>query len=70
MEKQHHHNTKAGETTSSQHEGWSIINISTKLEIFITKLASHQHQHEVGNLQPKDGVTSTSTRSWKSSAQG
>jgi hypothetical protein len=41
-----------------------------KLEIFSTKLASHQHRHEDGNLQQKAGITSTSARSWKSSAQG
>jgi hypothetical protein len=59
-----YHNTKVGAsstTTTSQHEGWSIINISTRLEIFNTKLASHQHQHEVG-------ITTTSARGWKSSA--
>jgi hypothetical protein len=33
-------------------------------------LASQQHQHEVGNLQHEDGITKTSTRSWKSSARG
>jgi hypothetical protein len=68
--------------------GWSIINISTrleifstrlnhnninmKLEIFSTRMASQQHQHEAGNLQHEGstlGITTTSARSWKSSAQ-
>jgi hypothetical protein len=34
------------------------------------RLASQQHQHEAGNLQHKAGITTTSTQSWKSSAQG
>jgi hypothetical protein len=34
------------------------------------KLASHQHQHEAGNLQHEASISSTSARSWKSSAQG
>jgi hypothetical protein len=41
-----------------------------KLEIFSTRLASQQHQHEVGNLQHKDGISTTSTRRWKYSALG
>jgi hypothetical protein len=47
----------------SSARSWHLNNISTKLEIFNTKLASQQHQHEVG-------ITTTSIRSWKSSAQG
>jgi hypothetical protein len=43
---------------------------STKLEIFNTRLASQQHQHEAGNLQRKAGITTTSARIWKSSARG
>jgi hypothetical protein len=46
-----------------------LNNISTKLEIFITKLeifsirmASQQHQHEAGNLQHKADITTTSTQ--------
>jgi hypothetical protein len=50
-------------TTTSQHEGWSIIDINTRLEIFSTKLASQQHQHEAG-------ISTTSGRSWKSSTRG
>jgi hypothetical protein len=72
-QQQHHHNTKVGAsstTTTSQHEGWSIININTRLEIFSMKLASQQHQHEAENLQHKAGISTTSTRSWKSSALG
>jgi hypothetical protein len=41
-----------------------------KLEIFSTKMASQQHQHEARNLQHEAGITTTSTRSWKYSAQG
>jgi hypothetical protein len=41
-----------------------------KLEIFSTKLTSQQHQHEDGNLQHEAGISTTSTRSWKSSARG
>jgi hypothetical protein len=48
-------------TTTSQHVGWSIININTRQEIFSTKLASQQHQHEAGNLQHEVGITTTST---------
>jgi hypothetical protein len=44
--------------------------MNTKLEIFSTRLASQQHEHEAGNLQDKAGITTTSTRSWKSSGQG
>jgi hypothetical protein len=40
------------------------------MEIFSMKLASHQHQHEAGNLQHEVGISTTSARSWKSSAQG
>jgi hypothetical protein len=42
---------------------WHLNNISTKLEIFSTRLASQQHQHEAG-------ISTTSQRSWKSSALG
>jgi hypothetical protein len=48
---------------------WHLNNINMKLEIFSTRLASQQHQHEAGNLQHKDGITTTSTRSWKYSAR-
>jgi hypothetical protein len=40
------------------------------MEIFKTRLASQQHQHEAGNLQHEAGISTTSTRSWKSSARG
>jgi hypothetical protein len=40
------------------------------MEIFSTRLASQQHQHEAGNLQHEVGITTTSAQSWKSSAQG
>jgi hypothetical protein len=40
------------------------------MEIFSTRLASQQHQHEAGNLQHEAGITTTSVRSWKSSARG
>jgi hypothetical protein len=55
------------------------------MEIFSTKLTSQQHQHKDGNLQHEAGInnistkleifstrlaSTTSTRSWKSSAQG
>jgi hypothetical protein len=40
------------------------------IEIFSTKLASQQHQHQAGNLQHEAGITTTSTRSWKSLARG
>jgi hypothetical protein len=55
------------------------------MEIFSTRLASQQHQHEAGNLQHKVGInninmrleifstrlaSTTSARSWKFSAQG
>jgi hypothetical protein len=40
------------------------------MEIFITKLESHQHQHEVGNLQCNDGITTTSTQRWRYSGRG
>jgi hypothetical protein len=53
---------RASSSTTSQLEGWSIININTRLEIFSTKLASKQHQHEAG-------ISTTSTRSWKYLAQ-
>jgi hypothetical protein len=53
-----------------QHKGWSIINISTRLEIFSMKLASQQHQHEAGNLRHKVGISTTSARSYKSSSLG
>jgi hypothetical protein len=49
---------------------WHLNNINTKLEIFSTRLASQQHQHEAGNLQHEVGITTTSARSWKSSARG
>jgi hypothetical protein len=57
-------------TTTSQHEGWRIININTRMEIFSVKLASQQHQHKAGNLQHEAGISTTSTQSWKSSALG
>jgi hypothetical protein len=38
-------------------QSWHHNNISTKLEIFSTRLASQQHQHEVGNIQHKAGIT-------------
>jgi hypothetical protein len=40
------------------------------MEIFSTKLASHQHQHEDGNLQHEAGISTTLARSWKSSTRG
>jgi hypothetical protein len=48
---------EVGITTSSTRSwkssalGWHHNNISTKLEIFSTRLASQQHQHKDGNLQ-------------------
>jgi hypothetical protein len=42
-------------------QSWHHINIGTKLEIFNTRMASHQHQHKDGNLQHKDGITSTAS---------
>jgi hypothetical protein len=33
-------------------------------------MESQQHQHEDGNLQHEDGITKTSTQSWKSLARG
>jgi hypothetical protein len=39
------------------------------LEIFNTKLASQQHQHEARNIQHEVRISTTSTRSWKSSAR-
>jgi hypothetical protein len=54
----------------SSARSWHLINISTKMEIFSTNLASHQHQHEVGNLQHEVGISTTSSRSWKSSTRG
>jgi hypothetical protein len=59
-----HHNTKAGASSTivaSHHEGWSIINISTRLEIFSMKLASQQHRHKDGNLQHEVDISTTST---------
>jgi hypothetical protein len=53
----------------SSARSWHLINISTKLEIFSTKLASQQHQHEAGNLQHEAGITTTSTRSTKLASQ-
>jgi hypothetical protein len=41
-------------TTKSQHEGWSIINISTRLRVFNMRLES---QHEAS-------YTISSTQSW------
>jgi hypothetical protein len=75
-QQQQHHHTKAGASSTStlswksSTRSWHIINISTKLEIFSTKLASYQHRHEAGNLQYKAGISTTSARSWKSSARG
>jgi hypothetical protein len=39
------------------------------MEIFNMKLASQQHQHEVGNHQHEASISTKSTRRWKSSAQ-
>jgi hypothetical protein len=72
-QQQQYQNTKVGASstrTTSQHEGWSIININTRLEIFSTELTSQQHQHKARNLQHEAGISTTSTRSWKSSALG
>jgi hypothetical protein len=87
-QQQQYHSTSAGASSTSavsQHECWSIINISTRLEIFSMKLAFQQHQHKAGNLQHEASINSistkleifstrltstTSTRSWKSSALG
>jgi hypothetical protein len=55
-------------TIESQHEEWSIINISIMLEIFSTKLASQQHQHKAGNIKHQVGISTTLARSWKSLA--
>jgi hypothetical protein len=40
------------------------------MEIFNMKPASHQHQHEVGNLQHEAGISTTSAQRWKYSALG
>jgi hypothetical protein len=40
------------------------------MEIFSTKLTSHEHQHEAGNLQHEFEISTTSAQSWKSSARG
>jgi hypothetical protein len=40
------------------------------MEIFSLKMESQKHQHEDGNIQHVAGITTTSTRSWKSSTQG
>jgi hypothetical protein len=54
----------------NQHEVGISTNIDTKLEIFSTRLESQQHQHKAENLQHEASITTTSTRSWKYSAQG
>jgi hypothetical protein len=36
-----------------------------RLEIYSTRLASQQHQHEAVNLQHEARITTTSTQSWK-----
>jgi hypothetical protein len=54
----------------SSARSWHLININTKLEIFSTRLASQQHQHEGGNLQHEAGISTKSARRWKSSARG
>jgi hypothetical protein len=69
----------------SSARSWHHININTKLEIFSTRLASHQHQQISTRLASHNintkleifstrleifSITSTSTRSWKYSAQG
>ena len=61
--------TQVDTTSTSQHEGWSIININTRMEIFNMKLASQQHQQEVGNHQHEAGISTTSTQRWKSSTR-
>jgi hypothetical protein len=43
--------TTSARSWKSSAQGWHLNNISTKLEIFSTRLASQQHQHEAGNLQ-------------------
>jgi hypothetical protein len=43
--------TTSARRWKSSAQGWHHININTKLEIFSTRLASHQHQHEAENLQ-------------------
>jgi hypothetical protein len=40
----------------------AFINISTRLEIFSTKLASQQHQHRAGNLQHEASINKISTK--------
>jgi hypothetical protein len=35
-------------TETTQHKSWSIINISTRLRVFSTRLATQYHQHEAG----------------------
>jgi hypothetical protein len=90
-QQQQHHSTKAGASSTStlgwksSARRWHLNNISTKLEIFNTRLASQQHQHEAGNLQHEVGINNISTKleifstrlasttltqSWKSSARG
>jgi hypothetical protein len=53
----------SAQSWKSSAQGWHHINISTKL-------ASHQHHHETGNLQHEAGISPTSAQSWKSSARG
>jgi hypothetical protein len=57
-------------TTTSQHEGWSIININTSLEIFNSKLESHQHQHEAGNIQHEASIINNISMKLKYSTLG
>jgi hypothetical protein len=72
---QQHHNTKVGASSTStlgwksSAQSWHLNNISTKLEIFSTKMASQQHQRKAGNLQHEADITTTSTQSWKYSAR-
>jgi hypothetical protein len=76
MEHYQHHNTKDGTSPTSvlgwksSARSWHLNNISTKLELFSTELASQQHQHEAENLQHEVGITTTLTQRWKSSARG
>jgi hypothetical protein len=55
-QQQKHHITKVGASSTStlgwksSARSWHLNNISMKLEIFSTRLASQQHQHEAGNI--------------------
>jgi hypothetical protein len=48
----------------SKARGWHHNNISTKLKIFSTRLASQQHQNEARSLPHEAGITTTSARGW------